>query len=240
MANLYIDESGSMTQINTNKHPYFVICILDVKEPKKLKNAFKKYVARNLGRIRACDKNNIMFDEGGNFIEIKGSNLSKDLKIDLANYLCKNNYFKLSYIIVDNAAVDSKFYDNTARAFNFLILKNFEYCIHNKIMDKNQFLNIQIDERNIKTKAKYFLEEYLNIELVLNKEIIVKACVTYFDSSQNSLIQMADFFSNLFYSNLITNQYTELFSKMESEGYIASKFTFPLKKVPHKKSKLKT
>lgn len=52
---------------------------------------------------------------------------------------------------------------------------------------------------------KFSLEDYLNQEMVLNLGLIENVKVQYFDSAQNQLIQIADVFSNIMYSNIVTH-----------------------------------
>ena len=101
------------------------------------------------------------------------------------------------------------------------------YALHeNYIEDDN--INLQIDERNIKTMAKYQLAEYLNTELLLGEKLLTKPLnVTYFDSSNNKFIQVADFFSNFFFSHCLTNAYTDVLTDLKDTGYLKDIFTFP-------------
>lgn len=90
--------------------------------------------------------------------------------------------------------------------------------------------NIQLDERNQKTKTKYFLEEYLNTELNLHENIINHNInVQYFDSSNNAIVQIADVFANIYYSNLRTSNYEKEIKDMRRNGYLVKEFKFPKK-----------
>ena len=100
-------------------------------------------------------------------------------------------------------------------------------CIRKKIFNKHEEFNIQIDERNVKAHAKYFLEEYFSLELVYEDKISKSFKVSYHDSKDNRFIQIADLFSNLYYSNLINNDYEDLFNKMRKEGFILNEFKYP-------------
>lgn len=86
---------------------------------------------------------------------------------------------------------------------------------------------MQLDERNEKTETKYFLENYLNTELVMGGITTGKFDVKYFGSSDNILIQLADVFSNLYYSQLQTGAYEEEFRKLEEAKILKSIFEFP-------------
>ena len=78
-----------------------------------------------------------------------------------------------------------------------------------------------------KTETKYFLENYLNTELTMAGAVKGKFSVTYFDSVDNKFIQIADVFSNLYYSELQTKHYTEEFRRLREIGILKGIFEFP-------------
>lgn len=92
----------------------------------------------------------------------------------------------------------------------------------------NEDCSLQLDERNEKTETKFFLENYLNTELYMNGTATGKFDVTYYDSSNNSLIQMADVFANLYYSHLQTNGYDDEIKKLKDAGILKFIFEFPI------------
>ena len=180
--------------------------------------------------LRKADKYNKMFDENGNFIELKGSCLTKELKIKFANFFCRNNLFEVRYIILDNSLINDKFIINKARTFNYL-LKLFLINSKQRGYIKDREIYLHIDERNVKTDSKFSLEDYLNQELVLSMDLIDTAKVHYYDSSQNVFIQIADVFSNLLYSNMLTNgEYNDTIKELKENGYILAPFIFPKNK----------
>lgn len=171
-----------------------------------------------------------MFDENGRFVELKGSCLTKELKIKFVNFFCKNDLFEVRYILLDNSLISDKFINNKARTFNYL-LKLFLINSNKRGYIKDRQIYLHIDERNIKTDSKFSLEDYLNQELVLSMDIIDNAYVKYYDSSQNIFIQIADVFSNLLYSNILTNgEYDEQLKELKKNGYILPTFVFPKNK----------
>ncbi len=95
-------------------------------------------------------------------------------------------------------------------------------------------------EKNVcKTIEKYSLEDYLNQELLLNDNLVDNIQVQYFDSSQNCFIQIADVFSNIMYSNLITKgSYQEQLEKLQRDKYILPPFIFPKEKFENKIKKI--
>ena len=75
------------------------------------------------------------------------------------------------------------------------------------------------------------IQDYLNQELLLNDNLIEDIQVKYFDSSQNCFIQIADVFSNIMYSNLITKgSYKKELQQLQQNKYILPPFIFPQKK----------
>ncbi|MDE6712782.1 MAG: hypothetical protein K2K20_03520, partial [Lachnospiraceae bacterium] len=103
-------------------------------------------------------------------------------------------------------------------ALSYLIQKGF-------LPDED--CSLQLDERNEKTKTRYFLENYLNTELSLGGITTGKFMVSYFDSSNNKLVQIADVFANLYYSHLRTGVYEEEFQKLKEAGILKFIFDFP-------------
>lgn len=86
--------------------------------------------------------------------------------------------------------------------------------IRNGLLPEEDCL-LQLDERNEKTETKYFLGNYLNTELAMGGVTRGNFDVKYFDSANNDLIQLADVFSNLYYSHLQTDAYKAEFNKLE-------------------------
>ena len=238
MVNMYIDESGSIHPTSGKLNRYFIIGIVIPKDPVRLKRIYKLFIRKNIDKLRSLDKDDKMFSEDGKFRELKGSSMDRNLKLDFINFFCKNNLFEVRYIILDNNQLEEKFIKNKARTFNYL-MKLFLINSFKKgyIIDKELFL--QIDERNVKTESKFSLEDYLNQELILNDNILENIQVKYFDSSQNCFVQIADVFSNIMYSNLITNgNYRKELEKLQEEKYILPPFIFPKKKFENKIKKI--
>lgn len=238
MISMYIDESGSIHPTSGKLNRYFIIGIVIPKNPIKLKRVYKLFIRKNIDYLRKLDKDNKMFSEDGKFRELKGSSMDKKLKLDFINFFCRNNLFEVRYIVLDNNLLDQRFIKNKARTFNYLI-KIFLINSLKKSYIKGKELFLQIDERNVKTESKYSLEDYLNQELILNDNMLENVQVKYFDSSQNYFIQIADVFSNIMYSDLITNgNYRKEIEKLQEEKYILPPFIFPKKKFENKIKKI--
>ena len=224
MVNMYIDESGSIHPSSQNLNRYFIIGIVIPKDMKKLKRVYKIFIRNNIETLRKLDTERKMFSQDGKFLELKGCFMNKPMKLNFIKFFCQNNLFEVRYIILDNNSLEPRFIQNKARTFNYLLKLFLTNSIKKDyIHDKEIFL--QIDNRNVKTESKYSLEDYLNQELSLNCNLVNQIHVQYFDSSQNSFIQIADFFSNLMYSNLITNgAYKKEIQQLQKEGYILPSF----------------
>lgn len=231
MNTFYIDESGSMTKkhLNYYKNKYFVICIIMPKNKDRLKRTFKRFVSSNFDNLKKMDKDKKMFYDSGKFKELKGSCFTSDMKRKFISFFCQNELFEIYYIICDNNKVKDYFYNNTARAFNYLIKLSFEHFTKYKyISAKGNYLFI--DERNVRTETRATLEEYLNTELVTGSHIQEDFYVEYCQSETRELIQIADVFANICYTNLITNNcFLNEIYKMKNEKYIVGEFFFPLK-----------
>ena len=225
---LYIDESGSMTTKHSDTNGYFVVAILVVHDRKKLKKVFKRYISKKMNRLKELDRDGKMFDED-KFRELKGSALSINFKKDFADYLSENNLFKVLFVTIDNNALkDGKLYESTARAFNYVLKCALTYYIHQEILPSGDY-NIQIDERNTKTYSINALEDYLWLDLVIDKELMNNVKIEYFHSEDNICIQIADFFANLTFSSLHNNPgYKETIISLRNSGYLVDNFVFPI------------
>lgn len=224
--NIYIDESGS---INTKNIYPFIIGIVIPTDVVKLKKVYKRFVSKYYKDLKNLDKANKMFRKDGFFLELKGACFDKNMKLNFLDYFCRNNLFKVRYIVLNNTKIEEKFVENKARTFNFLMKLFIENCFHLKYFSDKE-VSLQIDERNIKTNSKYSLEDYLNQELRLNLDLIEKAKVVYFDSAKNTIIQIADVFSNIKFSDYATNgAYKDILKEYYKKGYILKDFYFPRK-----------
>lgn len=229
MTNLYIDESGSLTtNCDEYKQPFFIISIILVKNDNVLRRNLKRFISRNMKILKKLEKSDKMFTNG-KFVELKGSALNGALKKDFVESMIKDTPFELYYIKVYNNHVSKTFLENKARAFNFLLKIFFEHNLRVKnLKDEKYFL--QIDERNIKTQSKNTLEDYLNTELILNFNLLSDPLIVrHFDSANNKFIQVADVFSNIYYSHCLTNKYGDVFDNLMQKKILKEIFVFPKK-----------
>lgn len=228
MEYLYIDESGSMTSNFCSNNPFFVISIIRVLDKESLKKSIKRFVRKYWNQLQASDRTGKIFNNN-KFLELKGSALTMELKKAFVKFLCEKKTFEVLYIVLDNRKIEEHFYKNTARAFNFMIKIALSYFMKKKIIPQKSEIMIQIDERNERPEAKLHLQEYLNTELQLNEKLTQEISVSYFDSCNNSLIQLADFFANLMYSHLNTKNYEEDMKLLTTKSILKKTFNFPIK-----------
>ena len=232
-----IDESGSI-----NNHmpgaKYFIIAMIRVIDREALKKAYKRFVSANYDRLLELDRDKVnsntgkVIKQGGKmfrnnkFLELKGSQFDKAMKEKFVEYFSRRQSFEIYYIEITNKKLSNQFCENISRLFNYVIRLALEYFF-NKNYLPNEDCMLQIDERNERIEAKSFLENYLNTELCMNKTTTGKFFVAYFDSVNNALIQIADVFSNIYYSHMQTGSYEEEINKLKKQGILRCIFKFP-------------
>lgn len=234
--NIYVDESGSINN-HLDNNEFFVIAMVRELNVKSLGRAYKRFVSSNIAELKKLDTakynsqgklvkpGNRMF-QNGKFKELKGSQFDREMKIKFLEFFGQKNSFEVYYIVLKNPGLSNSFCKNTARAFNFSIKNALKYFIDKGFLPLEN-CNLQLDERNEKTETKYFLENYLNTELILSSEYDWEFTVKYFDSANNKYIQIADVFANIMWSHLITNSYTSELKELRSKGIIKGKYVFP-------------
>lgn len=226
MQHLYIDESGSMTSQYTKSWPYFIISIIRVDSPDKLRRLHKRFCTKHMEELRRIDSDQRMF-KNGDFQELKGSSFTPDLKREFVSYFGRRGTIDIYYIVIDNRKVSGGLYANTARAFNYVLKLALEYFIRNSILPDDKYI-IQLDERNERSDTRHFLQNYLNTELLMENVLSNDIEVNYFDSSNNRIIQIADVFANLYFSNLMTGNYQDEIKLIKDNGCLKAVFRFPL------------
>lgn len=227
MEHLYIDESGSMTNVYTKNNKYFVVSIIRVLDEKKLNRSLKFFIRKHLKELELNDRSNRMFSNG-KFKELKGSGMSPNLKKEFIKFVAQDKSFEIFYIVLDNSKINSNLYENTARAFNFTLKCAIEYLLNHKYLNKNEEIFIKVDERNERPDAKAFLEQYLNTSFQLENHLTKEIIVRYFDSKDNLLIQLADVFANIKFSELMTGTYKNEFKLLENSKILKFTYKFPL------------
>jgi len=235
--NIYIDESGSINNHSLN-NKYFVISMIHVLNKNDLKRAYKRFVQKNYTRLMELDQNKIdtetnkVLKSGGKmfsnkkFRELKGVQFDRDMKQKFVRFFSERHLFDIYYIKLLNNQLTDDFCSNTARAFNYSIRLALSFFIKNNYLPNEDCL-LQLDERNEKTEARFFLENYLNTELKLSGVATGDFRGSYFDSADNKFIQIADVFANLYFSQLQARQYTKEFEDLRAKGILKFEFEFP-------------
>lgn len=203
----------------------FIITLIVPTDKRKLEITYKRFVSKYYDDLKILDKENKMF-LNEKFYELKGSQLDKLMKQKFVEFFSKKKHFEIYYIRIKNCQLSNDFCKNTARTFNYVIRLALQYLITNNFLKQEDFV-LQLDERNEKTETKDFLENYLNTELNLGGTTTGKFTVIYFDSANNKFIQIADVFSNLFYSQLLTNNYTNEMNILKNKDILKFEFVFP-------------
>lgn len=231
---IYIDESGSINNYSTN-NDYFVICLIVVKDAKKLERVFKRFVSKNITNLKKLDnkkgskrrrgKKSKMFLDNS-FKELKGSKLDMKTKKDLVKFFSQKEHFNILYIKIHNYQLDNRFMEFKSKTFNLCIRFAIEQFIRDKYLTEPQFF-LHLDQRNEKKTSINFLENYLNTEIYLREKLNTKFTVEYLDSKLNTFIQIADVFSNLLYSHIKTNKYEEEFFLLKQAGIFKGIYDFP-------------
>lgn len=225
MVNIYIDESGSMTTQFAKHYPYFVIAMVVAKDKQKLKKVYKRFVSKHHEKLRCTDLKNKMFKED-KFFELKGSCLTKELKISFLDFFCQNDLFEVYYIRIKNTDIRYGLYNNTARAFNFVLKNSLQKLLETGFLPNDDYY-LHIDERNEKPNSIHDLEGYLNIELHTGHGLAGEFKVKYYDSSSNPLIQIADVFSNTYYVYSLNGTLRDKMNEKREQGYIKNRIHFP-------------
>lgn len=229
MEYLYIDESGSLTSEFAFIHPNFVMCVVRVKDITNLRKLLKRFIYENYQEIKEIDEKNKIFNHG-DFVEIKGSSLNSKLKKRLAHFLCNGNILEIYYIHVFNEEVKQHFYDDPTLIYNYVLYLMLNKNLENKNLPYDDYL-IDVDDRNLKHISVNSLEDYLNIELKLKKRLIRSINIEYYDSKDNLMVQVSDFFSNLYFSYLKNHDlYNDLITNLKEKGYIKDIFYYPNEK----------
>jgi len=236
--NIYIDESGSINNHSADQ-PYFIIALLCATEKDRLKRAYKRFVSSHYDRLKELDElkkhpvtgrvireNGKMFS-GSKFRELKGARLDREMKRQFVEFFSRKPTFEIYYIKISTDRLTDHFCENTARVFNYSLKLALEFFLRNGFFPHENY-SLQLDERNEKTESRFFLENYLNTELSMNGASVGRFDVSYFDSADNGLIQIADVFANLYYSHLLTGCYGAELSHLAQAGILRFVFEFPL------------
>lgn len=228
MITFYADESGSICSCNQlSRRRWFIVSLVKIKNEKSLKRAYKRYISSRLDDLMNNSKDSSKMFKDDKFIELKGSAMTPKQKMDFLSFFCKNSYFEVYYIVVDNSCTEPYFSSVPARAFNYLMKLNLLALLNRNYTITEDHL-FHIDNQNVRTESKATLEDYLNTELQYQYKKYMNVKIEYSDSSVKKIIQIADVFSNILYSSKLTETYGQVLNKVTNDGYIKFCFEFPI------------
>ena len=187
---VYLDESGSIHKNSRTKYfavgGYFVFA----NDKNKVTSLYKK-MNKNIK-----DKRNIDLNQ-----EIKSYDMSDNEKIDVFKNIQDIDTFYGCVKIFDKSLMKKEIIESNI-FFNYAVKLLFKDCIFsllnlNKLNDNIDFI-VSIDNRNIRVGDLNNLETYLKTEFCLEN---FDFKITYYDSSTNYGIQLADLIVNTFYNS---------------------------------------
>lgn len=203
--NIFVDESGTITDTNINSNKFFLISLIITADKKKLISRFRTCNSKLANKYPKHAK------ELKENKEIKGSDIEEIRKKDFYESFIKNESgnFEIGIIALDNSYTSSALCSVKARCFNYLIqeyLNNF-FRKHSKYNKCIRNINITIDERSVKKEAKNHLKEYLLQHLNTFYPLWTDNInVNYVDSKKHELVQFSDYVANTFYRSLLNKK----------------------------------
>lgn len=225
----YGDESGSITTSTHFKNRYFVIGFLSFTDTKDLVNIERSFRKLKVNYLKAHPETNLNIKK-----EIKGSDMSLDMKRYILTGLCKRHSITFNYAIIDNHKLYNKLRTAPHITFNYLISTYFNDNHKTNI----KVLKLRLDDRNKAVDNLDDLQHYLQTNLYINTDI-EKVFVSYHLSHNSAMIQVADIFCNLvhrystYYMNakkpeklIIKSEYLKLFNTLSPN--IECYTSFPL------------
>ena len=216
---VYLDESGSIHKNSKTKFfavgGYFIFG-----EDKNKATSLYKKINKNIK-----DNRNIPLDK-----EIKSYDMTDDEKIEIFNNIQNINTFYGCVKIFEKTSMKKEIVESNI-FFNYAVKLLFKDCIVpllnlNQLSDNIEFI-VSIDNRNIRVGDLNNLETYLKTEFCLDN---FDFKITYYDSSTNYGIQLADLIVNTFY-NYYKDQkiVANVIPYLEKRLYYVS--TFPSSKI---------
>ena len=184
MQYLFLDESGNLHKNSPDR--YFVIGGVFTNNYADIK---KSYVEINR---ELKDKLNMDFET-----ELKAAYLNMEEKMDIVVKLQEMDGMYIVGIIVDKFKIGIEI-DQIHLYYNYIIGKLLDYLVKIKLINvkKDQKLFINIDKSSMKIEDINSLEMYLKIHFNIERRLKFKLDVSYWDSSKNYMIQVADIMCN--------------------------------------------
>ncbi len=187
---VYLDESGSIHKNSNTKYfavgGYFVF-----REDKNKVTSLYKKINKSIK-----DNRNISLDR-----EIKSYDMTDAEKIEIYNNIQDIDTFYGCAKIFEKSSMKKDIIESNI-FFNYAVKLLFKDCIVpllnlNQINDNIEFI-VSVDNRNIRVGDLNNLETYLKTEFCLEN---FGFKITYYDSSTNYGVQLADLIVNTFYNS---------------------------------------
>lgn len=184
MQYLFLDESGNLHKNSPDR--YFVIGGVFTNNYADIK---KSYVEINR---ELKDKLNMDFET-----ELKAAYLNMEEKMDIVVKLQEMDGMYIVGIIVDKFKIGIEI-DKIHLYYNYIIGKLLDYLVKIKLINTSagQKLFINIDKSSMKIEDINSLEMYLKIHFNIENKMKFLLDVSYWDSSKNYMIQVADIMCN--------------------------------------------
>ena len=184
MQYLFLDESGNLHKNSPDR--YFVIGGVFTNNYADIK---KSYVEINRELKEKLDMD---FET-----ELKAAYLNMEEKMDIVVKLQKMEGMYIVAIIVDKERLGVEI-NQIHLYYNYIIGKLLDYLVKIKLIktDKSQGLFLNIDKSSMKIEDINSLEMYLKIHFNIERKLGMKINVSYWDSSRNYMIQVADIMCN--------------------------------------------
>ena len=177
------DESGSITTSNKLNNRFFIVAGCQTNDPNKVKRVFRKAKVNYLKHHPELELDIKK--------EIKGSQMPLYFKDYIFTELMKKTDIRFNFIVFDNHNAEEHLRKKPNITFNYIMFLQ----VH-KLIENYEHIYLDLDDRNKAVENLKALEEYLQTKLCAELNKIPDINVQFFDSSQHTLIQIADVFSN--------------------------------------------
>lgn len=199
---IFIDESGS---ISTKKKEPFLVTLIVISDAnlKNIKNITKKKIRKIKAKLGINNQTELKA------ADLNKNNWKKKEHYEFNNYFKQNKKVKIygSFLWSGIHLENTKWIDNPNLTFNFLVKLALERILEReKNIQKNDVVNIIIDNRNVGVSSFNSLQDYLSMFFVLEKERVSKIIISYVESHKKWEIQLADLICNFNWKKIWENK----------------------------------
>ncbi len=206
MQYLFLDESGNLHKNSPDR--YFVIGGIYTNNYADIK---KSYVEINR---ELKERLNMDIET-----ELKAAYLNMDEKMDIVIKLQKMDGMYIVGIIVDKQKIGIAI-DQIHLYYNYIIRKLLDYLIKIRLIkiEKGQNLYLNIDKSSMKIEDINSLEMYLKTHFNIEKKYGLNIDVSYWDSSKNYMVQVADIMCNTIWNICQTKNPHRMFRSLNKNN----------------------